>query len=273
MNKAHRLLVVEDDPDTAHLLKLYFSGHGYVVDIAERGQNALDAARQHVPDLILLDIMLPEMDGYAVCHALRQSPRTAYVPVIFLSEKTSPSDKRAGLGAGAQDYVTKPFDLEELRLRVQNLIARHERENMLDPRSNLPTGRMVDEQLRLIAGKVNWYVIECRIEAFRPFLDLNGFAAGDDVLKFTAGLIREAVTQHGSPEDFVGHPANDTFLILSRDPDPAALAQEIRARFNRDVLTHYSFIDREQGYITIRDSRDQLVQAPLMTLSTIVRPA
>lgn len=273
MNKSHRILVVEDDPDTANLLKLYFSGHGYGVDIAERGLEALDMARQHVPDLVLLDIMLPELDGYAICQALRNSPRTAYVPVIFLSEKTSPSDKRAGLGVGAQDYVTKPFDLEELRLRIQNLIARHERENMLDPRSGLPTGRIVDEQLRLISGKVNWHVIECRIEAFRPFLDLNGFAAGDDVLKFTAALIREAVSQHGSPEDFVGHPANDTFLILSRDPDPTALAHELSRHFNADVLTHYSFVDREQGYITIRDNSDQWVQAPLMTLTTNVRLA
>ncbi len=268
----HTLLVVEDDPDTANLLQLYFSGHNYTVQVTPQGAAALSLARKQAPDLVLLDIILPDMDGFTVCKELRQSPRTSHIPIIFLTEKSARSDRVTGLGVGAQDYITKPFDMEELRLRVQNLIARAERENLLDPRTSLPTGRLIDEQLRRASNQPGWQVVECRIEAFRPFVDLNGFAAGDDVLKFTSRLLLEVVEQSGTSEDFIGHPANDTFLILT-PTDASALAAKLRERFNSEVQAHYSFTDREQGHILIRDSEGKQIQAPLMTLNVTTRAA
>jgi CheY-like chemotaxis protein len=263
------LLVIEDDPDSSNLLKLYFVPQGYTVEVATRGKEGLERARQLLPDLIVLDIVLPEMDGFEVCQALRHSPRTAHIPVIFLTERNTQSDRRAGLSAGAQDYVTKPFDLEELRLRIQNVIARAERENAFDPRTSLPTGRLVDEQIKSVSGQPGWHVLECRIDAFRPFVDLNGFAAGDEVLKFAARLLREVVDQHGTPEDFLAHPGNDLFLILSAAPDVDTLSATLPARFNDEVKTHYGFMDVEQGYIVIRDSDGKEARAPLMTLKVL----
>ncbi len=266
--KQHNLLVVEDDPDTANLLNTYFSGHGFSVGVAGRGDEAVASAHKHAPDLVLLDILLPGLDGYAVCQALRASPRTSHVPIIFLTEKSSQSDRVAGLEAGAQDYVTKPFDVEELRLRVQNLIARTERENMVDPRTGLPTGRLIDEQLRRAAGQAGWSVLECRIDSFRPFLDVNGFVAGDDVLKFAGHLLREVVDAVGTPDDFIGHASNEMFLIITAAQDGAALSGLLTRRFNTEVQAHYGFMEREQGYIQIRDQR-----APLMTLQVTARAA
>ncbi len=269
------VLVVEDDPDNSSLLQSYFSGHGYEVQIAVRGPEGLAAARKQVPDLILLDIVLPEMDGLAVCQALRASPRTSYIHIIFLNEKSATSDRLAGLSAGAQDYLTKPYDLEELRLRVKNLIARAERDtrSVLDPRTGLPTGAMLQEQLQRAAGQPGWWRVECRIDAFRPFVDSQGFAAGDGVLKFAAHLLREIVHADGAPDDFIGHPANDTFLILTAAPDPAALGEKLRARFDEEVKAHYAFIDREQGYLLLRNADGQPVQAPLMTLKVTTQAA
>ncbi len=269
--RPRNLLVVEDDPDTSNLLKLYFTGHGFAVRIAARGEEAIQAARALPPDLVLLDFALPGMDGAQVCQRLRATPRTSHVPIIFLSEKTSQSDKRAGLSAGAQDYVTKPFDLEELRLRVQNLIGRADRDNLLDPRTGLPTGRLVDDQIRRVAGQPEWHLMECRIDAFRPFLDLNGFAAGDDVLTFAGQLLREEIEKGGTTDDFVGHPANDTFVLLTGVADAAALGAALKARFDEEVKTHYSFTDREQGFVEIRQSDGQVVRAPLMTLTVGIR--
>jgi GGDEF domain-containing protein len=144
---------------------------------------------------------------------------------------------------------------------------------MLDPRTGLPTGRFIDEQLQRVKGVPGWRLLDCRMEAFRPFVDVNGFAAGDDVLKFTAHLIREVVDQAGTPNDFVGHPANDNFLILTQAADVAALAQRLQERFNTEVKTHYSFLEVEQGYVLMRDNAGQMVQAPLMTLNVAARPA
>jgi len=126
MSKA-RLLIVEDDFDISNMLRIYFSGQEYDVDIAPRGSDALEKTRQQLPHLIVLDIMLPDIDGYEVCRRLRTQPRTRHIPVIFLTQKDERSDKLQGLELGADDYITKPFDIEELKLRVQNAIARAER--------------------------------------------------------------------------------------------------------------------------------------------------
>jgi DNA-binding response OmpR family regulator len=264
------LLVIEDDPDTSSLLGMYFAGYNYDVTLASRGNEGLAAARRKLPDVILLDIGLPDIDGYVVCSALRASPRTSHIPVIFLSEKASVTDRLAGLGAGAQDYITKPFDLEELRLRVQNLIARSLRDNLVDPRSKLPTGTWLDEQMRHGRERPGWHVLECRIDAYQAFVDQNGFMAGDDVLKFTGQLLREVVDQLGSAEDFIGHPAHSTFVILTGAADAGALARELQARFNEDVKAHYSFMDREQGYLLLRGPGGEMAPAPLMTMNVLI---
>jgi DNA-binding response OmpR family regulator len=269
-----RLLVVEDDYDTANLLKVYFSSHNYDVQVAHTAAEALAEVQRHVPDMVLLDIMLPDahLDGYDVFRALRASPRTGYVPIVFITGKKSQADQLAGLSMGAQDYIVKPFDLEELRLRLKNILVRAEREHVMDPRTNLPTGRLADEQVRSVGGQPNWHVVTCQIQNFQPFVDLNGFAAGDDVLKFTAQLFQDVLAEAGSPQDSIAHPANDTFLILTAG-DAGALAEKLQARFNADVLVHYGFMDREQGYILIRDATGERVQAPLMTLAVSRRPA
>ena len=265
------ILVVEDDPDTAAMLSVYFAGHHYDVDTAARGEEGLAAARRLLPDMVLLDINLPDLDGYAICRGLRESPRTSHIPVIFLSEKGTLSERVQGLGAGAQDYITKPFDLEELRLRVQNIIARSARENMRDPRSELPTGAWVDDQVRRARERGGWQVLECRLDGYQTFVDLNGFVAGDEVLQFTGQLLRAEVKALGTPEDFIGHPAHDTFLIVTGTPDTAPLAERLQARFDEEVLSHYSFMDREQGYVLVRDQTGQMVPAPLMKLKVSVR--
>jgi CheY-like chemotaxis protein len=265
------LLVIEDDPDTSSLLGMYFSGYEYDVTVAGRGDEGVAAARRKLPDVILLDIGLPDIDGYAVCAELRASPRTSHIPVVFLSEKASVTDRVAGLGAGAQDYITKPFDLEELRLRVQNLISRSLRDNLVDPRSKLPTSAWLDEQLRRGRERPGWHVLECRLESFQPFADLNGFMAADDVLKFVGQLLREVVDELGTPEDFIGHPAHSTFVVLSGAADAAGLARQIESRFNEDVKAHYSFMDREQGYLLLRGAGGEMVPAPLMTMQVTIK--
>ena len=265
------LLVIEDDPDTGSLLRMYFTGLDYDVEVATRGAEGLALAQRQYPDLVLLDVNLPDINGNEVCARLRASPRTGYLPVIMLSEKVALSDKVAGLGAGAQDYITKPFDLEELRLRVQNLVTRATRDNQVDPRTRLPTGAWMEDQARQAAGRAGWHMLEARIAAFQIFLDQTGFVAGDEVLKFTAHLLREVCDARGAADDFIGHAAHDTFLVVTGAADPAALAAEMQARFNDEVLAHYSFMDREQGFVLIRGRDGRPTPAPLMTLEVRAR--
>ena len=265
MNKA-RLLIVEDDFDISNMLRIYFSGQGYEVDVAPRGQDALQKTRQNLPHLIVLDIMLPDIDGYEVCRNLRMNTRTSHIPVIFLTQKDERSDKLQGLELGADDYITKPFDIEELKLRVQNAIARAERESLTDPRSGLPSGRLIEEQLRRIIRIDGWTFMDIRINHFNPFKEAYGFVAGDDVLRFTAMTLNEVVDKFGTSDDFIGHAGSDNFIIISTEEKANIIKDQIKARFAEEVLTHYSFIDREQGFIVTTNEEGQKEQTPLMTI-------
>jgi diguanylate cyclase (GGDEF)-like protein len=262
-----RLLVVEDDADIANMLKIYFGGLEFEVDIASRGGLALEKTRTVLPHLIVLDIMLPDIDGYEVCRTLRTNTRTSHIPVIFLTQKDERSDKLQGLELGADDYITKPFDIEELKLRVQGAIRRSERESLTDPRSGLPAGRLIEEQLRRIIRQDDWALLDLRVNHFEPFRDVYGFVAGDDVLRFTAMLLSEVVDELGSSSDFIGHAGGDNFIIITNNESVEALRERIKTRFREEVRTHYNFLDRQQGFILVPKSEGGTTQVPFMTLA------
>ncbi len=262
-----RLLVVEDDADIANMLKIYFSGLDYDVDVAPRGNDALEKTRQVLPHLIVLDIMLPDIDGYEVCRTLRTSTRTSHIPVIFLTQKDERSDKLQGLELGADDYITKPFDIEELKLRVQGAIRRSERESLTDPRSGLPAGRLIEEQLRRIIREESWALMDLRISNFSAFNDIYGFVAGDDVLRFSAMLLGEIVDEHGTPNDFIGHAGGDNFIIISTTEAISNIRKTVKERFDEEVQTHYNFMDRQQGFVETTNAEGEQIKSPLMKMT------
>jgi len=262
-----RLLVVEDDLDIGNMLKIYFGGMDFDVDVAVRGSDALEKTKQVLPHLIVLDIMLPDIDGYEVCRNLRTNMRTSHIPVIFLTQKDERSDKLQGLELGADDYITKPFDIEELKLRVQGAIRRAERESLTDPRSGLPAGRLIEEQLRRIIREKDWALIDARVNHFEPFKDVYGFVAGDDVLRFTAMLIGEVVDELGTTKDFIGHAGGDNFIIITTAEKAPAIMERFRARFDEEVQTHYNFMDRQQGFVQAPAADGTTTKVPFMTMS------
>ena len=269
-----RLLIVEDDIDIANMLEIYFGGLHYEVDIASRGSEALEKTRQRLPHLIVLDIMLPDIDGYEVCRTLRTYTRTSHIPVIFLTQKDERSDKLQGLELGADDYITKPFDIEELRLRVYNAIARSERESLTEPHTNLPSGQLIEDQLRQIIQKEGWALIDIRLSHFDAFKEAYGFVASDNILRFTAMLIGEVIDEFGTINDFVGHTGNDHFVIITTEECSNAIRENIVERFSEEILTHYNYLDRQKGYIRYSGAREVTEQSPVISISIgVVSPA
>ncbi len=259
-----KLLVVEDDPDISAMLKIYFTGQGYDVSTAMRGNDAIDLTRKNMPQLIVLDIMLPDIDGYTVCRELRSTTRTSHIPIIFLTQKDERSDKITGLELGADDYITKPFDIDELRLRVRNSIERLDREKAMHPRSGLPSSKMIEEQLReLMRKRETWTYIDLKINDFEPFQELYGFVAGSEVLRFMALLMGEVIDELGTKDDFAGHAADDNFIVISWSTRGDQIKDAIVNRFAEKVKGHYSFIDRERGHIVMESGE----MRPLMTVS------
>jgi DNA-binding response OmpR family regulator len=273
MSKA-RLLIVEDDYDIANMLKIYFSAQGYSVDLAPRGTEALEKTRHGMPHLIVLDIMLPDIDGYEVCRTLRTNTRTSHIPVIFLTQKDERSDRLQGLELGVDDYITKPFDIEELKLRVQNAIARSERESLTDPQTGLPAGRLIEDQLRRVIRQKDWALLDIRPNDFEAFRNVYGFVASNDVLRFTAMLLGEVVDELGTSMDFIGHAGGDNFILITTEEKAAPIRERIKSRFQEEVVTHYSFMDRQQGYLVVPNEQGEAQKAPLMTLAVgLVAPS
>jgi CheY-like chemotaxis protein len=265
MSKA-RLLVVEDDIDIGNMLKIYFSGMEYDVDVAVRGRDALDKVHQILPHLVMLDIMLPDIDGFEVCRNLRTNMRTSHIPVIFLTQKDERADKLQGLELGADDYITKPFDIEELKLRVQGAIRRSEREALTDPSSGLPAGRLIEEQLRRIIREKGWALLHIYPNNFESFQDMYGFVAGDDVLRFIAMLLGEVMDELGTTSDFIGHTGRN-FVIITVDRQASKIKSRLKKRFNEEVQTHYNFLDRQQGFVRTQTLHGKTIKVRFMTMS------
>ena len=267
-----RILVVEDDFDISNMLKIYFSGQGYEVQVAPRGADALALTRKQLPQLIVLDIMLPDMNGYDVCRDLRSTTRTSHIPIIFLTQKDERSDKIAGLELGADDYITKPFDIEELKLRVKTQIERAERDNTTDPNSGLPSSLLIEDKLRdLMRDDRTWSYLDLRVSHYEAFKDVYGFVAGNEVLRFMALLIGEALDALGTPDDFVGHAGGDNFVIISYSTRAEALAERLAARFAEDIQQHYSFIDRERGFMMKENEKVSLMMLAVGVVSNASR--
>ncbi len=258
-----KILIVEDDFDISNMLRIFFTGQGYQVEVAGRGTDALDMCRKNLPDLVVLDIMLPDMDGYAVCTEMRTTTRTSHIPIIFLTQKDERSDRIAGLELGADDYITKPFDIEELKLRVGTAIRTHQRLNMTDPRTGLPSARLIEDQLRGIMRETNWTLMLIGVDHLGPFNDAYGFVAGDEVMRFTAMLLNEIIDDLGTLNDFIGHASNETLVLITMADDVDSINERLREDFAERIMAHYNFMDREQGGIAQSDGS----LAPLMRLS------
>ena len=141
-----RILIVEDDHDLLEMLSLFFRAQKYEILTADTGTEALRVSLEQPPDLVMLDIRLPDIDGYEVCRQMRSQRATQNTPIIFLTEKRDRVDKLQGLELGVVDYITKPFDVQELQLRVRNTLNRASREHLMNAVTDLPEGALVEEK-------------------------------------------------------------------------------------------------------------------------------
>jgi len=262
-----RLLIVEDDFDISNMLRIYFDSQGYETIIATRGEEALEMCRKNLPSLVILDIMLPDIDGYEVCRNLRGNLRTSHIPIIFLTQRLERSDQIAGLELGADDYITKPFDLQLLMLRVEGALRRAGWLSLTSPVTGLPSSKLIEEQLRQIIRRKGWSVLYIGISHIGDFNDVYGFVAGDDVLRFTAMLLAEVVDELGTGSEFIGHVGGDDFIIIGTPETAPQIKTRLAQRFSVEVATFYSFKDRERGYIEVDDGAGDVQQVPLMSLA------
>jgi PleD family two-component response regulator len=249
MAKQNKILIVEDDPDTAEMLRAYFSEQGYQVLSAAWGNDAIKLCQDVVPDLIIQDIRLPDMDGYQVVRELHKNLRTSRVPIIFLTEKRGRNDRISGLKLGAVDYITKPFDMQELRLRVQNVLRRASYTSLVSPVTSLPGKKVVMERLEDLLGESQWAAIYISLKDIDSFSEVYGFVAGDDVLRAVGLIINSVMDESGGMGDFVGHVDKATFLLITREDSVQDVLDKLTERLSRAFDYFYPIKDVESGRI------------------------
>jgi CheY-like chemotaxis protein len=263
-----RILVVEDDVDISKMLRIYFDSQGYEVLVANRGNDALDTCRMKLPNVVVLDIQLPDIDGYEICRILRSNTRTSYVPIIFLTQKDERSDKIAGLELGADDYITKPFDIEELKLRVEGAIRRSQREALTHPVTNLPAGKLIEEQLKKVKDSTEpWKLLYFGIRNVTAFKETVGPIHVNEVLIFLADIMRESVEAHGTLNDFIGQASDNDFIIITTPEQASIICKTVTQRFNEESDVFYPFPIREAGKVTYEDIDGVTHEADFMKMA------
>lgn len=242
-----KILIVEDDLDVAEMVTAYFRAQGYDVLTVNWGEDAVRACQTNHPDLAILDIRLPDIDGYEVARRLRQDRRTSHVPIIFLTEKRERADKLQGLELGADDYITKPFDIQELRLRVRNALQRISQGSLTNPVSGLPEGALVDERLASALKSDGMATLLITLENLDAFRETYGFVASDDVLRAFSVMIHNTMTEVGAKDDFLGHLGPAEFVLAVQSANLPALQERLRSRLTQSLDYFYPIKDRERA--------------------------
>lgn len=241
-----KILVVEDDLDVAEMLNAYFRVQGYEVFTVNWGEDGVRACQTINPDLVVLDIRLPDIDGYEVARRLRTDRRTQDVPIIFLTEKRDRADRLQGLEIGADDYITKPFDVQELRLRVRNALRRASQGSLNNPVSGLPDGALVDEKLNEVLQKSDLSLLLVSIHNLDVFRDSYGFVASDDVLRAISLMVHNAMREVGDADDFIGHLTPTDFVLMVSSGKLPVLRERVSTRLEQSLDYFYPIKDRDR---------------------------
>jgi CheY-like chemotaxis protein len=241
-------MIVEDDLSTAEMLSAYFSSLGYHVSHVGWGYDAVKMAADSEPDLIVLDIHLPDIDGYEVCKRLRTHRRTKDTPIIFLTQRRERGDRLTGLDLGAIDYITKPFDVQELRFRVRNVLRKQESEAFLHPVTELPTSKVLEEELEEAFMDSDMGLIGVSLDGMPAFSDAYGFIAHDDVLRAFALILRNTTEDVVGEGCFVGQVDLYRYVIIA--PTGVArdgLINQLEQRLQESLSFFYPHREWEQG--------------------------
>jgi diguanylate cyclase (GGDEF)-like protein len=263
------VLVADDDEDIVRFVEINLRLEGFEVATASDGEEALKIACESLPELVLLDVMMPKIDGFEVCQRLRNDSLTKGISVIMLTAKSLSADKVLGLTAGADDYIIKPFDPMELVARVKSAMRRTKEMRDINPLTELPGNAQIqDEVQKRVDSGSPFALMYSDLDNFKAFNDHYGFLRGDGAIQLLATTIRDCVDHHHAGNDaFVGHIGGDDFVILC-DPELAeAIAKDVCDAWDGKLGTVYDKDDFERGYVELQDRQKEAHRYPLARVS------
>ncbi len=265
---AERILVADDDPTLRMLLEKVLGQHGFQVTSATNGDALVRAARENPPDLLLIDIMMPVMDGLEAVRQLRQDTRTAHLPMLLLTAHVSPQQQVSGFESGADDYITKPFHNDLLVARVRANLRRAARRPVNNPLTGLPGNVLIEEEvLYRLRNQRPFALLWIDLDNFKSFNDAYGFARGDRVIRLVGEILGDLKAARTNAEDFIGHIGGDDFVILAAPADAVEVSKQVIERFDAAITELYDPDDLQRGYLTGVDRFGTPRRFPIVSLS------
>jgi len=262
------VLVVDDDRDVATFIEANLRIEGFDVLVAHDGAEALELINSSLPDLALVDVMMPKIDGIEVVRRLRSTAATASLPVIMLTAKSLPSDKVVGLTAGADDYMVKPFDTLELVARVRSTLRRNADMRAVSPLTGLPGNHRINEEIEFrTASGANFAVCHVDLDNFKAFNDRYGWLRGDDVIELLASTLKFAGAEAGTPPPFIGHVGGDDFVVICTPEQVEAFCNSAVERFDAGVVALHEQDDVDRGFLSVVDRQGHERHYPLTSVS------
>jgi len=263
-----KILIVDDDQTILKIEEYNLKKAGYEVITAVNGEEAIRKVQEEKPDLVILDVSMPLMDGYEVCQKIREDRLKSHIPVIMLSVKKEIEDKVKGLKIGADDYIVKPFNPQELLARVEVNLRRSTDDIQANPLTNLPGNisiiNKIEERMK---KKRQFTTLYLDLDNFKAFNDTYGYERGDEVIKLTANTIVQAVERWGNSDDFIGHIGGDDFIVLTTPDKVDTICQQIIADFDNSIPDLYDEKDKKAGYLLCRNRIGQIQKFPLISIS------
>ncbi|MDP2922196.1 MAG: response regulator [Candidatus Omnitrophota bacterium] len=262
-----KILVVDDDPDILDLLKVTLEDE-YQIITASCGNEAIEKIKENLPDLLVLDYVLPDIQGPQICKAIRKDPLLVHLPVLMLTGKGEIDDKVKGLEAGADDYMVKPFSPQELIARVRMLIRRSSINLDANPLTRLPGNVSITKELEeKIRSKKKYAVLYIDLDNFKAVNDYYGFEKGDEVIKETARILISTLQEKGTTSDFIGHIGGDDFFIITAPQNAEEIAKKIVADFDKISHKFFEEKDRIKGYIETKGRDGEIHKFGFITIS------
>jgi signal transduction histidine kinase/DNA-binding response OmpR family regulator len=265
--EAPRVLVVDDDPSIRMICREVLELGGYQVRDAGSATAALAEAKRFRPDMILLDVLMPVIDGYRTAEMMRTDPAIAMAPIMFLSAKGDTADKVRAFRSGAEDYMVKPFDAAELLARVAKALDRQARELGASPTTQLPGADAIQTEVERRIGEASTVACYLDLDNLKAFNDYYGYAKANAVIRQTGDVIRYVVQRCGAPGDFIGHIAGDDFVFITSAEKADSVCRTICERFDHLIKLYYDPADRARGYIETKDRFGIQRKFPMMSVS------
>jgi diguanylate cyclase (GGDEF)-like protein len=263
-----RILVVDDDTELVAYVRHHLEAAGFEVEDVTGAADTWKALHRSLPDLVLLDVDVPEGNGFTLLRGIASDRVTTAVPVIVITAARRSRDRVRALRLGADDYVTKPFDVEELAARVRTVLRRARQLRDLSPLTGLPGNAGITRELAArVAAGTPLAVIHVDIDNFKSYNDTYGFLRGDGVITLCAECLQRAAEVATTGATFIGHIGGDDFVVLLSPDEMAPFCDAAIARWDEVIPSRYDPADAARGSVVVVDRRGETTEAPLATLS------